>query len=78
MLCEAYMEASAVRSNPEYEISFRALTDPWSSMSFPCDATGCVNFDLLSTREKNNYLFARGMMGRGYAAPAVKAREVWP
>jgi hypothetical protein len=41
--------------------------------SCPCDATGHVAMDELSERARNNYLFARAMVGRVYARPEVTA-----
>ena len=40
-------------------------------LSFPCDADGNVPLDALSDRARNNYLFARAVVGRDYATPAV-------
>jgi hypothetical protein len=34
-----------------------------------------VNLDAMSERARNNYLFARGMIGREYATPYVQARD---
>ncbi len=41
-------------------------------MAFPCDSCGVVSLDALSEKARNNYLFARGMVGREYAMPLVQ------
>lgn len=56
---------------PEYEIRFRSLFNEGRALSFPCDAQGHVFIDRLSERAKTNYLYARAVVGREYATPAV-------
>jgi hypothetical protein len=41
-------------------------------LAFPCDASGQVNLDALSDRGRNNYLFARAMVGREFSTPDVR------
>lgn len=67
------METSVAPHEFKYEVWFKALTESWPSLAFPCDAMGRVPIDCLTTAQKNNYLFARGMMGMHYAPPAVQA-----
>jgi hypothetical protein len=40
--------------------------------SFPCDPKGLVDLDQLSDGARNNYLYARAMVGRELAFPAVR------
>jgi hypothetical protein len=54
-----------------YELRFRSLFQEGRALSFPCDANGQVELDALSERARHNYLFARALMGREYATPAV-------
>lgn len=54
-----------------FELRFRSLFDTGRGLSFPCDATGRVNIDSLSERACLNYFFARTVIGRDYAMPAV-------
>ena len=42
-----------------------------SGYAFPCDGQGHVDLDALSERARNNYLFARAMIGRDTALPCV-------
>lgn len=55
----------------EFEVRFRSLLRRGFELIFPCDPEGHVNLDALSERAKTNYLFARAMVGREYASPAV-------
>jgi len=54
-----------------YEIRYQPLSGRGPELSFPCDAQGHVQLDSLSDRARNNYLYARAVVGREYAAPAV-------
>ena len=54
-----------------YEVRFQSLFNEGRALSFPCDRDGRVDMDRLSTKARGNYLFARAMVGREYAAPAV-------
>lgn len=55
-----------------YELRFRSLFDEGRGLSFPCDPTGAVDLDALSERARNNYLFARTVIGRDFAMPEVR------
>jgi hypothetical protein len=67
----------ASHADPGYEIRFQSLFHEGRAMSFPCNALGHVNLDAMSQRVRNNYLFARAMIGREYAMPVVRtARRV--
>ena len=54
-----------------YQICYRPLSKYREPLSFPCDAEGHVALDGLSDRARNSYLYARAVVGREYAAPAV-------
>lgn len=54
-----------------YELSFEPLSGDGSGYAFPCDARGRVDLDALSERARNDYLFARALVGRTLAPPAV-------
>lgn len=56
-----------------YEVRFMSLFAQGRGLAFPCDALGHVDLDALSERARNNYLFARAMVGRENAAPRVCA-----
>lgn len=55
-----------------YELRFRSLFDEGRGYSFPCDASGQVDIDALSERARSNYFFARTVIGREVAIPAVQ------
>ena len=57
-----------------YEIRFQSLFQEGRALSFPCDAEGHVQMDALSDRARDNYLYARAVVGREYATPAVAPR----
>jgi hypothetical protein len=54
-----------------YELRFRSLFDEGRGLSFPCDASGQVDIDSLGARARANYFFARTVIGREFAMPAV-------
>ena len=55
-----------------YELRFQNLFDSGRGYVFPCDPSGCVDMDQLSEQARNNYLYARAMVGRELAVPAVR------
>lgn len=55
-----------------FEIRFQSLFHEGRAMSFPCDGQGRVDCDALSQRAKDNYLFARAMVGREFGAPTFQ------
>lgn len=62
--------------NAAWELRFPSLFHEGRALSFPCDAKGHVELDALSARARNNYLYARAVMGREYGTPAVRRRDV--
>ena len=61
---------------PGFEIRFESLYQAGKALAFPCDAMGHVEMDALSERARINYLYARAVVGREYAAPAVVTRQL--
>ena len=57
--------------NDHFEIRFLSLFTEGRAMAFPCDAAGHVDLDVLPERGRLNYLYARAMVGREYAPPAI-------
>lgn len=55
----------------DYELRFESLFHTGRALAFPCDARGGVRLDGLSDRARQNYLFARAVVGREYAVPVV-------
>jgi hypothetical protein len=56
-----------------HELCFESLYHAGRALSFPCDAAGHVAMDELSERGRNNYLFARAVIGRDFSVPVVIA-----
>lgn len=57
--------------NCSHELRYQSLFNPGRALSFPCDAEGRVQLDLLGDRALANYLYARVVVGREYAIPRV-------
>jgi hypothetical protein len=54
-----------------FRLRFQSLFNHGRAMEFPCDEHGLVDLDALSERARENYLYARAVVGFEYAAPAV-------
>lgn len=68
--------SSGISHKARYEITFRSLCREGRGLAFPCDAGGRVDLDDLSDFARNNYLYARALVGREFAAPSVELREM--
>ena len=68
--------SSLILNNNRYEIRFRSLVQEGRGLSFPCDSEGHVQLDDLSDAARNNYLYARALVGREYATPAVQLSDI--
>lgn len=66
------MHPGQTASQTRFLLRFESLFKPGRSLSFPCDATGCVMLDRLSDKARNNYFFSRATIGREYAMPVVE------
>ena len=56
-----------------YELRFTGLFNRGRGYSFPCDVEGRVDFDRLSERGRNNYFYARAVVGHELSPPIVAA-----
>jgi hypothetical protein len=70
------MNTCTERPAPAFELRFCSLFDEGRALAFPCDAAGHVDLDALSERARHNYLFARTVVGRDFALPAVRRTSV--
>lgn len=59
-------------SSSQFQLCFRNLFDNGRGYAFPCDPEGHVDLDRMSERARNNYFYARAMIGRELAYPAVE------
>ena len=64
------MQSNATASR--YQLCFRSLFHDGRGFAFPCDPTGQVDLDGMSERARNNYFYARAMVGRELSVPAVE------
>ncbi len=56
----------------QFELRYQSLFDSGRGFAFPCDPKGQVDLNKLSERARNNYLYARAMVGRELTLPAVR------
>lgn len=66
------MQASTAFARSAFELRFASLFHEGRGLAFPCDAAGQVDLDALSERARLNYFAARTLVGRDFAAPAVR------
>jgi hypothetical protein len=59
-----------------FQLCFRSLFHRGRGYAFPCDGKGQVDLDGLSEQARNNYFYARAMVGRELAVPAVETVEL--
>lgn len=55
-----------------FELRFQSLFREGGVLAFPCDPQGRVDLNAVSDRAKNDYLFARAMVGRDFTLPVVR------
>jgi hypothetical protein len=58
-----------------YELRFQSLFDNGRAYAFSCDEAGHVDLDTLSTQARLNYFYARTVIGREVAMPAVRMAD---
>jgi hypothetical protein len=68
--------AYPVNQATHFELRFQSLFNAGRSLTFPCDATGAVDMDELPARARDNYLYARALIGRDFASPTLES--TWP
>ena len=54
-----------------FELRYRSLSSHRCGFAFPCDENGEVDLDVLSDEARENYLYARAMVGRDLLHPQV-------
>jgi hypothetical protein len=59
-----------------FRLCFRSLFNSGRGYAFPCDGNGQVDLDELSEGARNNYLYARAMVGRELDTPAVEPTDL--
>lgn len=58
---------------PTHYLLFGGLFPTVRSLLFPCDSGGHVEMDEMSEHARENYLFARAVVGCDYRVPVVVA-----
>jgi hypothetical protein len=66
----------SLNASAGFELRFRSLFNEGRALTFPCDSQGRVELDALSDRARQNYLYARAVVGREFATPAVLPSEL--
>jgi hypothetical protein len=66
------MNAMNQSSSNQFQLCFRSLFHSGRGFAFPCDPKGQVDLDGMSENARNNYFYARAMVGRELSAPAVE------
>lgn len=56
----------------QFQLCFRSLFDSGRGYAFPCDEKGQVDLNQLGEQARNNYLYARAVVGREFATPAIE------
>ena len=64
--------AATAPMSTAFELRFQSLFDEGRALAFPCDAAGHVDLDVLGERARSNYFYARRLIGRDFAMPAVR------
>ena len=59
-------------ASSQFQLRFQSLFNSGRGFAFPCDARGQVDMDSMSEKARNNYFFARAMVGRELTVPAVE------
>ncbi|HEY4082858.1 MAG TPA: hypothetical protein VGM81_19410 [Burkholderiaceae bacterium] len=67
------MSMHGTLSSQKFLLRFQSLFHSGRALVFPCDSRGDVTLDALSERARENYLFARAVVGHEYANPVVLA-----
>ena len=65
------MNTSIESAVSNWELRFESLFQQGRGLAFPCDERGQVELDTLSERARRNYFYARAVVGREFATPAV-------
>ena len=73
-LSSSFGGAAASQAEPDsFVLLFRSLFQSGRAFAFACDPDGRVDMDGMSERSRNNYLYARAMIGRELHYPSVHA-----
>jgi len=66
------MNVPAISQSQAYVLRFDSLFKEGRGFAFPCDRQGQVDMDRMSDRARNNYFYARTLVGREVTLPSVQ------
>jgi hypothetical protein len=69
---DAFGGGAANPAKPTHLLHFEPLTAGDAGLDVPCDPQGRVGLDMLGSKLRNDYFFARTLIGRLFAAPTVR------
>ena len=58
-------------NDTQFELRYQSFSTHRCGFAFPCDAQGRVDLDRLSDEARENYLYARAMVGFDLLQPQV-------
>lgn len=64
--------ASPAPAGPTHLLHFEPLAAQGHGLDIPCDPQGRVGLDALGDKARNDYFFARALIGCLFARPVVK------
>jgi hypothetical protein len=64
-------QSSQTSQSRGYVLRFESLFDGGRALAFDCDEGGHVDLDALSERARENYFYARAVIGFEFSEPAV-------
>ena len=65
-------EALPDAASPTHLLHFEPLSAQSAGLDIPCDPQGRVGLDALGDKLRNDYFFARALIGRLFAKPTVR------
>ena len=65
-------EAVGIDAEPTHLLHFEPLSAQSAGLDIPCDPQGRVGLDALGDKLRNDYFFARALIGLLFARPTVR------
>jgi hypothetical protein len=67
--------SASVPVHGSHHLHYGALRAGGCGLDFPCDMHGHVDLDSLSEAARNDYFYARAVVGREYTRPSVQTND---
>lgn len=71
-LATAPTEVPPAEPEATHLLHFEPLASQGAGLDIPCDPQGCVGLDALGDKLRNDYFFARALIGCLFARPTVR------